>query len=220
MSRNEERIPVDPFSEYAMVCEDEYYPKTDFTQFQFKGAIDYAALSEAYDEALREVPIFSSHLIHGRKGLLFQPYWVPNLDIKNRLTIEDARHMVTEPYEPMEFSSRFHEIRTCRRIDLAHEFPFQSYLIRVGEDRHLFSVVYHHSCLDPAKFFIVFTKMLASYHEKVKGEKPNWMQSDGMGGLARTGKLVKPTSLYRYALNSVISPPCKIFEKKINAESD
>ena len=198
MSAADFKIPMDPFSEYALILEDDDYPKTDFTQLQFRGKIDPAALAQAFDVAVAKVPIFSAHVIHERNGLFERPYWVPEKMEKNRLIFEDCRHLVTQPFEPMEFSTRFHAMRTRRRIDLAREFPYNAYLIRVEDDQYIFSVLYHHSCMDPAKFYLVFTTLLSEYHRLVKGQTPAWVKSDGMGGLARTGQVIKPVSLAKF----------------------
>ena len=203
MSDEKFREWVDPFSEYAMICEDDDYPKTDFTQFQFRGKIDIPALAMAYEEAILKVPVFHSHMHHGRKGIFFVPYWQGNYEQKNRLVIEDCRHLAGAPFDPMEFSTRFHEMRTRRRINLAREFPFQGYLVRFDDDGYIFSVLYHHSCLDPVKFFIVFNRMLSRYHELVKGEKPDWATYEGMKGLARSGKLINPIPLGKYAYRQI-----------------
>jgi hypothetical protein len=192
MDSDDFKIPVDQFSEYAMILENADYPKTDFTQLGFRGQIDTAAMAEAYAEAVAQVPIFSAHMVHERNGIWNIPYWVPGHERKNRLIIEDCRHLVTEPFEPMDFSTLYHSKRTCRQIDLTREFPFNAYLVRVTDDRYIFSIVYHHSCMDPAKFYVVMTKMLSGYHERVKGELPEWAIVDGMSGLARPKKLVKP----------------------------
>lgn len=198
MNNEKQMVPVDPFSEYAMLCEDDDYPKTDFTQFQFRGKIDHGAMAKAYEEAVLEVPIFHSHMIHGKNGIFFQPYWVPNFEQKNRLIIEDCRHMAKKPFDPMAFSTQFYEMHTRRRIDLAREFPFQGYLIQFEDDGYIFSVRYHHSCLDPAKFFVVFNKMLSRYHEMVKGQLPEWANYDGMKGLARSDKVIQSIPLSKY----------------------
>jgi hypothetical protein len=100
----------------------------------------------------------------------------------------------------MEFSTQLHAGRLRKRLDLAREFPFNVYLIRVEDDRYIFSVLYHHSCLDPAKFYLLMTRMLSEYHKKVKGKLPEWATTDGMGGLARPGKLVTPHPLSKYAI--------------------
>jgi hypothetical protein len=92
MSRPDFKIQMDQFSEYALLLEDDDYPKTDFTQLQFRGKIDRAALAEAYEEALAQVPIFSANLIHERVGAFNIPFWVPNPDLKNRMIFEDCRH--------------------------------------------------------------------------------------------------------------------------------
>jgi hypothetical protein len=200
MSEHDFKIPMDQFSEYAMLLEDDDYPKTDFTQLQFRGKIDHAAMAEAYEEAVSQVPIFSANVIHDRVGAYNIPFWVPNRELKNRMIFEDCRHWAEKPFDPMEFSTKFHAARTRKRIDLARQFPFNVYLIRVEDDRYIFSVLYHHSCLDPAKFYVVMTKMLSGYHERVKGKPPEWATADGMAGLARDGKVISPYPIGKYAI--------------------
>jgi hypothetical protein len=189
---NEVTIPLDPFSEYAMAAENEYYPKTDFTQMQFQGKIDYQALAEAYAEALEVAPIFNCNLFEKWHGFGYRPYWLFNHEIPNRLQIVDCRHMVKEPFDPMEFSTDYYDARVRRRFDLAREFPFNCSLLQVGEDRYIFSMLYHHSALDPARAYLFLTRFLAVYHEKIKGEQPEWSQSLGMAALSRKNSHIKP----------------------------
>jgi NRPS condensation-like uncharacterized protein len=179
---------MDPFSEYGLYIEDDDYPKTDFTQMQFTGPIDVAALSEAWEESARQFPIFLSHLFERRRGLLYEPYWEVNPELRNRLIVEDCRHLVQEPFDPMEFFSLFHATRMRRRLDLRTELPVTPYLIRIADDKHIFSICYHHSAFDPYKGYKVITSMLARYHEKVKGRPPPWAEAVGMAALGEQPK--------------------------------
>jgi hypothetical protein len=215
MNNKDYKAPLDPFSEYAMAMESDEYPKTDFSQFGFKGKIDTMALSEAYSEALEQIPMFSSHLLEERNGLFYQPYWEFDSEIPNRLNIADARHITGDTFEPMELSTRFYASRTRRRIDLTREFPFNCSLIRATDDEYIFSILYHHSAMDPSKAYRVLTTMLTRYHEKVKGKKPAWAESLGMAALKRSGSLVKPLPLTTFAKEQLTdlwftNPPSKV----------
>ncbi len=209
---------LDHFSEYAMAVESKDYPKTDFTQMQFRGHIDHAAIAEAYDVAIREIPVFNCNLTERHKGLFYLPVWVFNNEVKNRLVIEDCRHMATlpgRPFEPMEFSTRFHSERTRRRIDVRREFPFRCYLVRVADDQYIFSILFHHSVMDPAKAYRLVTRMLEGYHERVKGVRPEWADSLGMAALVRKEGFVKPIPLGRFAREQVYDVLVKNPEKSI-----
>ena len=186
-------VPVDPFSEYAMALETDDYPKTDFTQFGFRGPVDVEALSESYREALALVPTFSCHLRATRRGARYVPYWFRNAEQPaNHLVVEDCRHRVNGDFEPMEFSTRFHARRTARRIDLTREFPVTCYLIRVRDDQHIFSILYHHSVVDGRKVFRLMNAMLAGYHRRVTGRAPAWADAPGMTALVRDGAVTPP----------------------------
>jgi hypothetical protein len=190
--------PFDPFSEIGLGAENDDYPRVDFTQMQFEGTVDIAALSEAYSEAVNLVPIFCSHFKDERKGLTYFPVWIRNTEVPNSLQIVDCRNMVREPFDPMEFSTEYYALRMRRRIDLTGEFPFSASLLQIADNKYIFSVVYHHSALDPSKAYLVFTHMLSAYHEKVKGEKPEWADSIGMAALKRSGGFIKPMPMMKY----------------------
>ena len=192
MKNHKHTAPLDRFSEYAMAAESDHYPKTDFSQFGFQGKIDYCALCEAYSEALADIPIFSSHLSERRNGFFYEPYWTYNHEIPNTLQVVDCRHMVQHPFDPMQFSTEYYKLRTRRRFDLSREFPFNCSLLRVDDDKYIFSILYHHSALDPNKAYRVLTGMLQRYHEKVTGTPPEWVGSLGMAALKRSTALVKP----------------------------
>lgn len=193
------QAPLDPFSEYAFAAENDHYPKTDFTQMQFRGKIDTIALSEAFDQALTKVPMFSSHLQEKRVGWRYQPFWNYDPEVPNKLQVVDCRHLVKHPFEPMEFSTDYYALRTRRRIDLSREFPFNCSLLRVSDDAWIFSILYHHCAMDPNKAYSLLTEMLAAYHEKVKGKPPEWAGSLGMAALKRGGALVKPIPMLNFA---------------------
>lgn len=189
---------LDPFSEYALAAESDEYPKTDFTQLQLRGTVDASALSEAHDEALRLIPIFSSHIVEIRRGLFYLPKWVYDREVPNRLRIEDCRHMAGHPFDPMDFSTKYYALKTRRRIDLTREFPFNCSLLRVADNEYIFSILYHHSAMDARKAYQYLTQLLASYHLKITGTPPEWGRNQGMAALARGGGLVRPGSMARF----------------------
>ncbi len=198
MKSSKSIIPLDPISDYMMAIESDDYPKTDITQMQFRGKIDFAALAEAYQEALKHVPLFSSHLCEVRRGWRYFPHWVYDKETPNRLKAVDCRHMVKQPFDPMEFTTEYYAANIRQRINLGREFPFRASLLRIYDDTYLFSMVYHHSIFDGAKAYRVWTKMLSSYHEKVKGRKPDWANSLGMAALRRREGLIKPVSRLKF----------------------
>lgn len=194
---------LDPFSEYAMVGESDDYPKTDFTQLQLHGTVDAAAMSEAHDEALQLVPMFSSHLVELRRGLLYLPTWVFDREVPNRLRVEDCRHMAGRPFDPMDFSTRYYALQTRRRIDLTREFPFNCSLLRVADDEYIFSILYHHSAMDALKAYRYLTHLFAAYHQKVTGVPPSWGKAHGMAALIRRGDIVRPVSMAGFAWEQI-----------------
>ena len=194
-----EDIPVDQFSEYAMSVENEDYPKTDFTQFQFRGRIDTAAMVAAHRDALKLVPIYSCHLVERRHGLLYKPWWVYDVEVENPLHVADCRSMADDPFDPMAFSTRYYAQRTRRCIDLEREFPFNCSLLRATDDEWVFSILYHHSAMDARKAYRYLTALLSLYHERVTGQPPEWTDALGMAALKRRGGEVTPVTFGRFA---------------------
>lgn len=190
--------PLDPFSEYAMSVENDVYPKTDFTQLQFRGPLDPAAMAEAHDEAIALVPIFSSHLVERRRGLFYQPSWVFDREVSNRLRVEDCRHAAGVPFDPMDFSTRHYALRMRQRMNLASEFPCNCSLLRVADEEHILSLQFHHSCMDAEKGYLYLTRLLSAYHERVKGKAPQWAGSLGMAALTRQDDDVQLLSAGRF----------------------
>lgn len=204
--------PVDPFSESIMCMESDDYPKTDFSQFQFTGLVDPAAMTEAFAEAIERVPTFCCHLTEHRKNGRYIPYWEQPEGLVNRLIVEDCRPMVAEPFDPMEFATRYHANHMERRLDLAHEFPVRCHLVRIADDRWWFVIVYHHSAFDGGKAFALMNGLLTRYHELVTGRQPEWANLTGMTTLA-TAKPVTPqpfVSWLREQLPTIIGPSAKV----------
>ncbi|MCZ7585093.1 MAG: hypothetical protein M5R36_18150 [Deltaproteobacteria bacterium] len=67
------------------------------------------------------------------------------------------------------------------------------------DEEHILSINFHHSVMDPAKAYIVITTMLARYHEKIKGEKPEWAKALGMAMLKRKEGFIKPLPMRTFA---------------------
>jgi hypothetical protein len=179
------RTPIDPFSEYGLYFESDCYPKTDFTQMEFRGPLDENALCDAFEEALTSFPLYRSHLRERWNGHQFLPYWETDLERRNQLVVEDCRDRAPRPFDPMRFLSEYFGERMQRRIDLTTEFPFTGYLLRVDDDRYIFSICYHHIAMDPHKGYRALTDILAGYHKKVCGVSPPWSDFLGMASLGR-----------------------------------
>ena len=200
MDTEKTMIPMNPFSEYALLVEDDDYPKPEIVILQLRGKVDPAAFAQAYSESVKLVPLFQCHLVEKKKGFFYVPYWVPNTEVENRLIVEDCRHLAADPFEVTDFSDMYFAERTRRRIDLHREFPFRAHLIHVGEDLHLLALVFHHSAMDPFKGYTVMTHTLERYHEMVTGKKPAWSGSAGSLASARSNKaLVKPLPMLTFA---------------------
>ena len=184
------RIPMDPFSEIGLYAETRDYPKTDVTQMEFTGPIDVDALAEAWEESVALVPTFSSHLAIERVGAQFLPVWHSCPGLPNRLVFQDYRASVRQPFDPTVFLEQSHGQRLLRRIDLTRAFPVRAFLFRTFNDRHIFSIRYQHSVMDPYKGYLVTTAMLARYHEKVTGAPPTWASALGMASLGDSAPAV------------------------------
>ncbi|MFH1943706.1 MAG: hypothetical protein ABIL68_16515 [bacterium] len=179
------RTPVDPFSEYGLYFENDSYPKTDFTQMEFRGAVDENAMCDAFEEAVAAFPVYHSHLHQKWTGGHFLLYWETDMVRRNRLIVEDCRNRAPRPFDPMRFFTQYFGERMQRRIDLRTEFPLTGYLLRVDNDRYIFSICYHHIAMNPQRGYRMLTDMLARYHMKVCGVSPPWSQLPGMASLGR-----------------------------------
>ena len=192
---------MDPFSEYAFLVEDDDYPKNEVSMIQLKGKVDEGAMALAYREAMKKMPVFSSHLEERHIGMSYVPVWVFDPEVENRLVVEDCRHMIEGEYDISLFCERYFAPFMRRCLDLKREFPFYCFLLRVQDDTYIFAIVFHHSALDPVKVFTVLNEMLGRYHEAIKGQWPEWASAGSHGAEMRkkTGVMIKPLSLTQFA---------------------
>lgn len=192
---------MNPFSEYAFMLESEDYPKTEATMWQLKGKVDTTAFAQAFEESIDKIKLFSCNLEERKEGMFYKPYWVYNEDFKNRLVVEDCRHLAGDNYDLADFADRYYAPKIIRSINLATEFPFNCHLLRVQDDTYILGVLFHHSILDPFKAFTVLTNLFARYHELVKGEWPSWVEAEGTGDVIRKKKnqLIKPLPMMTFA---------------------
>jgi hypothetical protein len=199
MSQGIEPIVMNPFSEYALLVEHDDYAKSEIVMQQIKGPLDPSAFAKAFDESLKLVPILSCNMVERKIGWKYTPTWIPNLDVKNRMIVEDCRHLVSEPFDLGAFADMYFAERIRRRIDLAREFPFRGHLVRMGEDTWMMALVFHHSAMDPYKGYKIMTATLANYYNKVTGEVPDWFDTAGSLASARKNALVKPIPALTFA---------------------
>lgn len=197
------QIPLAPFSELGLCMESDSYPRTDFTQMEFRGKVDVDALSEAFEKALAQFPVYQSHLREEKTGGRYLPYWEFDHHRANRLIVDDCRDRAPRPFDPMRFLSSYFRERMERRIDLANEFPLSGYLLRVDDDRHIFSICYHHVAMDALKGYRLLTDTLGNYHLKIRSAPPPWADSLGMASLGhrpkREQQIVRGGALGRFA---------------------
>jgi Condensation domain len=192
---------MNPFSEYALLVESDEYPKTEVSWFQLKGKVDPGAFAQAYHEAVQKVPLFSCHMDLRREGIFHIPYWVYDNEVPNQMSVVDCRHLVTEPYDLVQFTEEYFSGIIRRRLDLQREFPFNAMLLQVQDETWILALVFHHSVLDPFKAFTVLTSMFARYDELITGKCPEWAETESVGSVARLKKptLVKPLPFGEFA---------------------
>ena len=178
-------LPLHPAMEFALSVESDGYPKTDYSQIQFRGMLDTQAFIEAFNERIADFPIAHCVIEQRREGAIYRTYWVPKGSRPNQLIVQDCRHMMPEPPDPVEFIQEYHEQRIGRRLNLHEEHPIQFYLLRIADDVHLLSIVYHHIAVDAAMGYEFIKDILARYHEKVTGRKPSWAEALAIGSDAR-----------------------------------
>lgn len=179
-------------TEFALAVESDAYPKTDFSQLQFRGKLDTQAFVQAFNEIIPSMPIAQSVIEQRREGAHYKTYWIHQLDRPNHLHVEDCRHMVKRPLDPVAFISDYHATRSMKRLNLFEEYPIQFFLLRIADDVHLFSMVYHHVAVDAASGYAVIKDILVRYHEKVTGKAPAWSQAPSItSAVVRSGKVAQ-----------------------------
>ena len=209
---------MNPFSEYAFMLESDDYPKTEATFWQLKGKIDTAAFAQAFADSIDKIKLFSCNLVERKEGMFYIPYWIYNEDFKNRLVVEDCRHLVGDDYNLEAFTERYYAPKIIRRLDLANEFPFNCHVLRVQDDTYILGVLFHHSILDPFKAFMVLTNLFARYHELVKGQWPTWVEAEGTGDVIRKKKnqLIKPLPMTTFAKEQLMDVWVRNSKSKIS----
>jgi NRPS condensation-like uncharacterized protein len=202
--REQLSFPLPPAAEFALAVESDEYPKTDYSQLQFRGPLNTQAFAEAFNELIANFPIANCVIEQRREGRSFHAYWVPTGHRTNHLIVQDCRHMMPEPPDPVEFIQEFHAARTRRRLDLYTEHPIQFYLLRIADDVHLLSIVYHHIAVDAAMGYEFIKDVLARYHEKVTGKKADWAATPSIGSQLRETNYATPQPAWRFIREQLV----------------
>jgi NRPS condensation-like uncharacterized protein len=187
-------ILIYPTVELALAVETDAYPKTDFHSIQLHGPIDIPAFVEAFDEAVFTYPVAQCRLEERRIGLSRRLYWVPT-GRRNKLTVDDCRDRVKPPVDGVAFAAEYFREGSLHRIDLFREPPMRFFLLRLADDVTLFSTLHQHIAVDAAGVYGFFRDILARYHEKVKGEKPAWLEAAATNTARSAVVVIRPRSV-------------------------
>lgn len=203
-------IPISYGAELATAVEEDQYPKTDYSQIGFRGDLDIEKFVEAFDEVIPEWDVVHCRLEDRRIGLRHQLYWVQKGETP-KLHVEDCRDRVQQPADPIEFIQEYHSEIIKRRIDLFNEPPIRFFLLRIADDRYLFSMVFHHIAVDAGTGYLHMRHMFAKYHEKVTGERPEWADGATISSSGRKVEDAKPQPLGKFLRDQVMD---LFFQKK------
>jgi hypothetical protein len=196
-------IPLPLAAEFGLAQESDAYPKTEYSNLQFRGPLDVDAFRAAFDETARAVPLFRAVLEERRIGSVYRLCWVVR-DRPNELVYDDCRDRVPTPLDAVAFVEEYHRARTVKRLDLRTEYPVRFFLLRLADDVHLLSTIYHHAGFDAAGGFAFFRDLLATYHARVTGERPAWADAPAITSSAAPPRTVaRPVSTLRYFLSQM-----------------
>ena len=165
------RLPA--VAEFSLAQEVASYPKTEYSNLQFRGPLDVEAFRQAFRDAMRPMPLFHCLLEERRERGVHGLYWIVQ-ERENELVVEDCRDRAEQTLDPVAFIEDYHRERTIRRMDLTREFPARFFLLRLADDVHLLSIVYHHIGFDAAQGYAFLRDLMARYHERVTGAPPEW----------------------------------------------
>lgn len=196
------RIRLHYSAEFALAAEEPSYPKTDNSQLQLRGPMDAAAFTAAYNAVIPDFPITQSIIEEQQHGLNHRLYWVRQPDRigapPNPLQWADLRDRAREGYDPVQLTQDFHQERTSRVRDLGREFPILFYMLRLQDEVHVLSMVYHHIAVDAASGYELLKRILADYHERVTGKAPPWAHSASIASQAADRAKAKAPPAIRY----------------------
>ncbi|MCB9787733.1 MAG: hypothetical protein H6744_13705 [Deltaproteobacteria bacterium] len=196
------RIRLHYSAEFALAAEEPSYPKTDNSQLQLRGPMDADAFAAAYDAVVHDFPITQSLIEEAREGLSHRLYWVlqPARGGRpaNPLQRVDLRAEAAPGQDPVQLIQDFHAERTARVRDLTREFPILFFLLRLEDEVHVLSMVYHHIAVDAASGYELIKRILAEYHRRVTGEAPPWGESASIASQAQDRAPASPPGFVPY----------------------
>ncbi len=162
------------------------------TAIEVNGPLDKEALKLAMQRATRNFPQFVSRIREVRERSNYYLVW------------DHDPHM-TLPLRTLDVpgTDRFKSVLDgfIQRIlpaldrdrDLFNEPPAEIHVLRLSVDRHILAPVIHHVVSDAGTASEFGREVLAHYHEKVTGEKPDWpCQQRAMSSSMK--KMVNPQS--------------------------
>ncbi len=175
----------DAISEMLALTSYGYGKNIIFSALELKGNVDTEVLSQAVQLSGQDFPNFLSTIkeikIKGRYHLFRRLR--PDLSLpffQQELVIRDASDELLD--------SILHTLRQRldRDWDLFSELPAELHLIRVSEKHHVLCTFIHHAAGDVGNIMEFGQKLLATYHELVVGQPPEWA-SRGLS-LSSSGK--------------------------------
>ena len=175
----------DAISEMLALTSYGYGKNIIFSALELKGHVDTEVFSQAVQLSGQDFPNFLSTIkeikIKGRYHLFRRLR--PDLSLpffQQELVIRDASAELLD--------SILHTLRPRldRDWDLFSELPAELHLIRVSEKHHVLCTFIHHAAGDVGNIMEFGQKLLATYHELVAGQPPEWA-SRGLS-LSSSGK--------------------------------
>ena len=166
----------DAISEMLALTSYGYGKNIIFSALELKGHVDTEAFSQAVELSGQNFPNFRStikeiklkgryHLFRRLRPDLSLPFFQQELLVR-----DDSPELL----DSLLYTLRK---RLDRDWDLFSELPVELHLIRVSEKHHVLCLFIHHAAGDVGNLMEFGQKLLATYHELVSGQPPEWASS-------------------------------------------
>lgn len=182
---------LDEPSENLMFWDEEGFPQTIASAFEFEGPLVDAALRSSVAWAVSSRPRFAARLHQIRVGRQWIPAWhfngaAPAVE-SGDLRLDDV------PESLHRDRIEAHLASLVGRTDLSREAPARVQCVRLTHRRWALIVAFHHVLMDAAGLYAFVRDVLSDYHLRVTGSPATWAAAPSIH--AAGGSVSAPVSL-------------------------
>lgn len=180
---------LDPMSEILFLSTGKATKNIIVTALEVQGPFEASALTIAAERAAEKFPQVRRSIRQVKVGMKFELHWDHRPELKVPVTFSE----MPEAERDAPFLERFLKHlspRLERDWNLFDEVAAEIHMVKVGEDHHVLTCLFHHIAADAGTAAEFGKEIFSHYHQIVTGEKPHWAQESVAVSSSRKRKVI------------------------------